>query len=110
MTWTPTKADLPIELNFLPNLDLFKEALPRGRPLMIVRLGQREMTLTELAGESVPGTVLLPGDRMLPPPAVPPYIPWGCFPMIDPLAGPKENVLLGHLVPVGTGFRPGQPA
>src|SRR5262249_49725858 len=25
-----TKTDLPIELNFLPNRDLFKEALPRG--------------------------------------------------------------------------------
>jgi len=25
---------------------------------------------------------------------------------VDELAGPKENVLLGHLVPVGTGFRP----
>src|SRR5207244_11350770 len=24
-----------------------------------------------------------------PAPAVPPYMPWACFPMIDPLAGPK---------------------
>ena len=35
------------------------------------------------------GTVLLPGDKMLGPPMATPYVPWSCFPVYDPFAGPK---------------------
>ncbi len=69
--------------------DPLAEGRLRGRPVLIVRLGGRELTGEELERQAVPGTVLLPGDRMLPPPAVPPYMPWACFRMIDPIAGAK---------------------
>src|SRR5439155_25325533 len=90
-----TKAEGPIELNFLPNRNLWLEAESRGRPLMIVRLGEREMTPQELAAESVPGTVLFPGEKVLPAPQGPPCLPWMCYPLVDPLAGqscPEDEI------------------
>jgi uncharacterized repeat protein (TIGR01451 family) len=82
-----TKADGPIELDLQPNRDLFKEALPRGRPLMLVRVGERQLTPQEVGADYVPGTMLLPAERVLPAPRDPPCLPWLCYPLIDPIAG-----------------------
>src|SRR5207249_133455 len=79
--------NLPLEID--GGRDPLAEARVRGRPVLIIRLGGRDMPVDDLQRQGIAGTVLLPGDRMLPPPAVPPYMPWACFPMIDPLAGPK---------------------
>ena len=93
-----TKADSPIEMNFLPNFDLLKEAQQRGRPLMIVRMGGRDMAPQEVAAEYVPGTILLPGERVLPAPRDPPCLPWMCYPLVDPRAGqaPPEEEMCFH--------------
>ena len=80
--------DLPLEIDG-GQRDPMMEARVRGRPVLIVRLGGRDLEADELQRQAVPGTVLLPGDRMLPPPAAPPYMPWACFPMLDPIAGAK---------------------
>ena len=42
--------------------DAIKEARLRGRPMLIVRIGERPFTKDELARENVPGTVLFPGS------------------------------------------------
>lgn len=101
--------DLPLEIDGGPR-DPMAEARVRGRPVLIVRLGGRDLEADELQRQAVPGTVLLPGDRMLPPPAVPPYMPWACFPMLDPIAGarpPEEECLQdGGDVGVRAGFGP----
>jgi uncharacterized repeat protein (TIGR01451 family) len=56
---------------------------------LIVRFGQRVPDPQELAAMAVPGTILLPGDGGLGPPARPPFVPFKCLPLIDPIAGPR---------------------
>src|SRR4051812_22508654 len=54
-------ADRPIELEVLPGGDPLAEARLRGRPCLVVRVGERDVPPEELAALDVPGTVLLPG-------------------------------------------------
>jgi uncharacterized repeat protein (TIGR01451 family) len=84
-----TRPDQPLELELPPNRNLANEAWALGRPMLLVRLGQRDVGIDEMAAQSVAGTVLLPGERVLPPARVPPYLPWACVPVYDPLTGPR---------------------
>jgi uncharacterized repeat protein (TIGR01451 family) len=86
---TASRADQPLETNLPPNYNLLEEALSLGRPMLVVRMGQRDVSVEELAHQSVPGTALYPGETFLPPPACPPRLPWACVPVYDPLYGPK---------------------
>jgi uncharacterized repeat protein (TIGR01451 family) len=72
-----------------PDRDLLAEARERGRPMLVVRLGGRIVSTEELAAESVPGTILLPGERSLGLPAAQPILPWHCVAFYDPRIGPK---------------------
>jgi uncharacterized repeat protein (TIGR01451 family) len=83
-----SKADEPLEVRVLPPRDPVAEAQDRGQPLALVHLGQRSLTADELAYSGVPGTVLLPGEKVLGAPAQPPHGPWVCFPVVDPIGGP----------------------
>jgi uncharacterized repeat protein (TIGR01451 family) len=82
-------ADKPIELEVLPGGDPLAEARLRGRPCLIVRIGERDVPPQELAALDVPGTVLLPGEPGLPPAACPPMIPAAKFQTFDPILGPR---------------------
>jgi uncharacterized repeat protein (TIGR01451 family) len=84
-----TRPDQPLELELPPTRDLVNESWGLGRPMLLLRLGQRDVGIEELAAQSIPSTVLLPGDKVLPPARVPPYLPWACVPVYDPLAGPR---------------------
>jgi uncharacterized repeat protein (TIGR01451 family) len=84
-----TTVDQPLELDVLPGTDPLAHARTMGRPLLVLRLGGRQLTPEELACQAIPGTVLLPGDRSLPLPAVPPCVPWACWPVYDPVHGPR---------------------
>ena len=66
-----------------------KDARGRGRLMLIVRLGARPATPEELAFENVPGTILFPGARRLPIPAVPPRLPFSGIIVYDPIVGAK---------------------
>jgi uncharacterized repeat protein (TIGR01451 family) len=81
--------DQPLETELRPTLDPLAEARMLGRPMVIVRLGGRRFTPDELVREAIGGTELLPGDRVLPLPQTPPYVPWACFPVFDPYLGPR---------------------
>ncbi|HEV3081017.1 MAG TPA: DUF11 domain-containing protein [Gemmataceae bacterium] len=83
------RPDLPIETEVRATVDPLDEARLMGRPVLIIRLGGRTLSEQEVTGQAVPGTILLPGDKMLGPPALPPYVPWACWPVYDPIAGPK---------------------
>lgn len=72
--------DLPL------NRDPLADARELGRPMLIVRLGGLEVSADELAARSVPGTVLLPGEKSMPMPRVGPCVPFGCWP-----AGPRAE-------------------
>jgi uncharacterized repeat protein (TIGR01451 family) len=81
-----THPDEPFEISVPPQEDPMREARQRGQPLFVMQMGERQFTRAELG--NVPGTLLLPGDKILPTPAVPPWLAWNCFPVIDPRGGP----------------------
>jgi len=90
-----TTCDQPFELTVPPNRDPLLEAQQRGRPLVVLRMGDSQSSPQELAAQGVPGTVLLPGDSVLPPPRDPPCLPWMCYPFADPrsgLPGPEDEI------------------
>jgi uncharacterized repeat protein (TIGR01451 family) len=86
---TATSAEQPLEVQAPPGTDPVAFARTLGRPLLVVRLGERELTAEELAAQAIPGTVLLPGDRALALPRVRPWVPWACWPVYDPVLGPR---------------------
>jgi uncharacterized repeat protein (TIGR01451 family) len=87
---TATRPDEPsLETDLLPGSDPWVEARALGRPLVLVRLGGRQISEEELAAQSIPGTILFPDEKSLAHPAVPPWIPWACVPYFDPRLGPK---------------------
>jgi uncharacterized repeat protein (TIGR01451 family) len=69
------EADLPVPL------DPLAESRELGRPMLIVRLGEREVSPEELVSQNVPGTILLPGEKGMTMPRVGPCLPWGCWPI-----------------------------
>jgi uncharacterized repeat protein (TIGR01451 family) len=84
---TATRPDQPLEITLPPTMDLLCEARQRGRILLIVRLGGRQLvSADELACESAYGTMLFPGERVLGPPSRPPCL------ALD-LRPPEEEVI-----------------
>jgi uncharacterized repeat protein (TIGR01451 family) len=72
-----TRPDNPLEINLLPKMDPMCEAWARGRPMLVVRMGGRQLiTREELACESVAGTERFPGEKVLGPPLKPPCLSW----------------------------------
>ena len=69
--------------------EAIKDARLHGRPLLILRVGERPFTKAELAVENVPGTILFPGVTTPPIPAAPPIYPFNGMPLFDPIYGPK---------------------
>jgi len=91
-----TRPDLPLETELRPAEDLLAEARSLGRPVLVAHLGGRNWNDAQLAAQAIPGTVLLPGDPALPPPAAGPSLPAPCFPVNDPYLGhrpPEEECL-----------------
>ncbi|HKB37406.1 MAG TPA: DUF11 domain-containing protein [Gemmataceae bacterium] len=79
----------PIELSFPPDRDLLNEARNYGRPVLVVRIGDRDTSVAELQQESVPNTILFPDECSLGLPPCPPQLPWACFQWYDPIIGPR---------------------
>src|SRR5262249_55128299 len=55
-----------LESDVSPWEDLLLRSRDYGRPVLVLRVGQKQLSNEELAWGVVPGTVLLPGERMLP--------------------------------------------
>lgn len=72
-----------------PRSDLVAEAAARGRPLLMVHLGERVPTLDELTGLTVPNTILYPNERVVGPALAPPIVPLWPVHLFDPVHGPK---------------------
>jgi uncharacterized repeat protein (TIGR01451 family) len=85
-----TKSDQPLEVAVEPTRDPYVEAAQRGQPLVVFQIGQRVWTPNELNAFAIPGTVLLPGDRVLGTPKLPPQLPWACYQVYDPILGPRS--------------------
>ncbi len=85
-----SKADAPLEVNVPSPRDPLQESQERGLPVVVMSLGQRQLTPEELAAQAVPGTLLLPGDKVLGWPRAAPWVTWGYCPVHDPIAGPRH--------------------
>ncbi len=86
---TGPRQDGPLEFTVPADRDLLADARGLGRPMLVIRLGQRDVPPEELARCSVPDTILFPGQRALPPPRVGPPLTWTCGPAYDPFWGPR---------------------
>jgi uncharacterized repeat protein (TIGR01451 family) len=84
-----SRPDEPLEVEVPPGRDPVAEAREMGRPLLVLRIGEREASAEELARNSIPNTILLPGDKGLALPPVRPWVPWACWPLFDPILGPR---------------------
>jgi uncharacterized repeat protein (TIGR01451 family) len=80
-----------LETDLAVNRDLVAEAKLRGRPVVILRLGDGVPESEDLQCQTVAGTVLLPGERALGWPAIPPCIPWSPWQFHDPYLGPNSE-------------------
>lgn len=102
-----SKADRPLEVPVQGTRDPYVEATERGQPLIVLQLGQRYLTPQELNATATPGTILLPGDRVLGTPRRPPYLFWSRCPVFDPLHGPQHA---SDFVTIFDGGDSGNPA
>lgn len=93
---TAAKPGEALESELPANRDVLDESRALGRPVAVLRLGERTYTAEELAAESIPGTIQLPGETGLARAARPPYLPWACVRVYDPILGrrhPEEECL-----------------
>ena len=81
--------DAPVEFPNATEAAAIKSALESGRLIAIVRLGDRPPPADWLRFSAIDGTILLPGERYLKSPLIPPTIPYYACPLYDPLLGPK---------------------
>jgi uncharacterized repeat protein (TIGR01451 family) len=79
----------PVEMPDASEAAAVKSALAGGRLMAIVRVGNLKPPPEQLRPYAVPGTVLLPGEKHLKAPPIPPVLPIGLCPMYDPIIGPK---------------------
>jgi uncharacterized repeat protein (TIGR01451 family) len=85
----PTTPNEPPVTDVLPERDPLREARLRGRPMVVVRFGDRQPAPDELARSTIPNTMLLPGQSRLGLPPVPPPLSWFFWPIYDPAIGPR---------------------
>jgi uncharacterized repeat protein (TIGR01451 family) len=83
------QADAPIESPDGSEREAIKNAQAQGRLMAIVRLGDRKPTIQELQTVAVNGTLLMPGERYLKAPALPPVFQYLAVPLYDPLLGSR---------------------
>jgi len=62
------------EIHLAAGTDWLKEACSRGKMVAVLRLGSRTLSDGELLASAVGGTAMLPGQAVIGPPAMPPYI------------------------------------
>jgi uncharacterized repeat protein (TIGR01451 family) len=85
-----SRADRPLQIDVPPRRNPVEEAWLHGKPLVILKMGQRLFSREELASAGIAGTVFLPGDSTLAGPALPAHVPWRCWPLLDPRMGPHN--------------------
>lgn len=86
-----SKPDEPIEFSENSEEDAEKAARENGRPVAVLRFGDRKPAAADLARFAIDGTILAPGDTRLAAPAVPPPLPCRPVQLFDPILGPKPT-------------------
>lgn len=85
-----TKPNEPLEIPVAAPRDPYLAAAEQGAPVIVYHLGGRHMTPQEINALAIPGTVLLPGEKVLGLPPVAPYLSWNWCPVHDPVHGPRH--------------------
>src|SRR5262245_10870259 len=83
------RPDAPVAMPDGTEQAAIKAAINHGRLMAIVRVGNLKPTVEQLRPYAIDGTVLLPGEKYLKAPVVPPIIPFFACPFYDPILGPK---------------------
>jgi len=83
------KSDYPVETPEDNEAQALKAARENGRVMAIVRLGDRKPSARELEAVAIDGTILMPNEKYLKSPAVPPVLPYWNWPLFDPVLGPR---------------------
>jgi uncharacterized repeat protein (TIGR01451 family) len=86
---TEVPRDASIEMPDYTEPDAVKAATANGRLMAIVRVGNRKPPPELLRQFAVEGTILLPGEKHLKAPVLPPVLPIGHVRFYDPILGPK---------------------
>jgi uncharacterized repeat protein (TIGR01451 family) len=81
--------DNPIEMPEDTEEAALRAAHQNGRLVAVVRFGNRTPPQAELQSVAIDGTILLPGEKQLKTPAMPPVFPFWGVPMFDPILGPR---------------------
>lgn len=88
------QSDYPAEIPDVTEREAIRNAQENGRLMAIIRLGDRKPTIQDLQTVAHAGTILLPGERYLKAPVLPPEFSYFAVPLYDPLLGsriPKEE-------------------
>jgi uncharacterized repeat protein (TIGR01451 family) len=83
------KTDSPIEFPVPSEGEAVRAATANGRLVAVVRLGGKTPPPELLYATAIDGTILMPGDRYLRTPPLPPSLPWWACPLFDPILGPR---------------------
>jgi uncharacterized repeat protein (TIGR01451 family) len=86
---TQVDRDAPVEMPDGTDDAAVKAALANGRLMAIMRVGNLKPADESLRRFAIEGTILLPGEKALRAPIVPPVFAYFACPMYDPLLGPK---------------------
>jgi len=81
----------PFEVSVGSEVEAVKAADAGGRMVAIVRLGSRIPSPAWLAATAIDGTILLPGEKYLRTPLVPPTISYYTCKLYDPIYGPRPG-------------------
>jgi fimbrial isopeptide formation D2 family protein len=83
------KPEEPIEFTSMTVEEAVKQSRLRGRPMVIMTVGNKPLDNEQLKQEQVLGTILFPGVTKIPMPALPPRLPFHGVNVYDPLLGPR---------------------
>lgn len=86
---TTVPLDAPLELPEATEKQAIDAAIDNGRLVAIVRLGGKIPPPEVLVGTAIDGTILMPADKYLRAPLVPPVLRWFACQLYDPILGPK---------------------
>ena len=86
---TTVPPDAPVEFPDGTEPQAIRAAFDNGRPVAIVRLGGKIPPPELLQVMAIDGTILMPGEKYLRSPLVPPTIHWDGCKLYDPILGPK---------------------
>ena len=81
--------NFPVETPDGTEKEAIKNARENGRLMAIIRLGNRRPSVEQLQTLAVDGTILLPGEKYLRAPVLPPVFSYWAVPLFDPMLGPK---------------------